>query len=73
MKTFITTHKGKEVDRETVSDCDTIEHYINRKFGSVEPAKYDISVSIVEPESEEQPEEKVEEPVPDEPAESTKP
>jgi hypothetical protein len=46
MKIFVIKVDGKEVSRENVSDCKTVEEYANRKYGSFDykAAKHDITM-----------------------------
>jgi hypothetical protein len=53
MSTFKITWASGLVDTEEVSDCDTVEAFVNRRFGSVDPEEYGTKVEMVgvEPES----------------------
>lgn len=49
MKIFIILRDGKEVDRETISDCTTVEQYRNRKFGSCDLKGAKIEIKMADP------------------------
>lgn len=49
MPQFVITYPSGLIDREIVDDVDSVEGFVNRKFGSVDPKEHGIKVEM-EPE-----------------------